>query len=175
MYELEENWKKLPQELHRHVLSYTYSPQPKDLLDDIRNFHTSLHVIKEIYRCNKTIFAGEDNAPTWVEDWIINDLYGWLNDDMAVMHGFREKFVNLIQRNPYYSLFARRWAEPNAARRPQGYCPTEKIILLLGMKSGESELRIFWGLLNPNQRQKFILDRLYVVDTDDSVPMEIDG
>ena len=161
MYELEENWKKLPQELHRHVLSYTYSPQPKDLLVDIRNFHTSLHVIKEIYRCNKTIFAGEDNAPTWVEDWIINDLYGWLNDDMPVMHGFREKFVNLIQRNPYYALFTR--------------FTTEEIILLLGMKSGKSELRIFWGLLNPNQRHKFILDRLYVVDTDDSVPMEIDG
>ena len=161
MYELEENWKKLPQELHRHVLSYTYSPQPKDLLDDIRNFHTSLHVIKEIYRCNKTIFAGEDNAPTWVEDWIINDLYGWLNDDMAVMHGFREKFLHLIQRNPYYSLFTR--------------FTTEEIILLLGMKSGKSELRIFWGLLNPNQRQRFILDRLFVVDTDDSVPMEIDG
>lgn len=161
MYELEENWKKLPQELHRHVLSYTYSPQPKDLLDDIRSFHTSLYVIKEIYRCNKTIFAGDDNAPTWVEDWIINDLYGWLNDDMAVMYGFREKFVNLIQRNPYYALFTR-WT-------------TEEIILLLGMKSGESELRIFWGLLNPNQRQKFILDRLYVVDTDDSTPMEIDG
>ena len=159
--ELEENWNKLPQELHRCILSYTYSPQPKDLLYDIRNFHTSLHVIKEIYRCNKTIFAGEDNAPTWVEDWIINDLYGWLNDDMPVMHGFREKFLHLIQRNPYYSLFTR--------------FTTEEIILLLGMKSGKSELRIFWGLLNPNQRQRFILDRLYVVDTDDSVPMEIDG
>ena len=161
MYELEENWKKLPQELHRHVLSYTYSPQPKDLLDDIRNFHASLYVIKEIYRCNKMIFAGDDDASTWVEDWIINDLYGWLNDDMPVMHGFREKFLHLIQRNPYYSLFTR--------------FTTEEIILLLGMKSGKSELRIFWGLLNPNQRQKFILDRLYVVDTDDSVPMEIDG
>ena len=161
MSALEENWKKLPQELHRYVLSYTYSPQPKDLLDDIRNFHASLYVIKEIYRCNKMIFAGDDDASTWVEDWIINDLYGWLNDDMAVMHGFREKFLHLIQRNPYYSLFTR--------------FTTEEIILLLGMKSGESELRIFWGLLNPNQRQKFILDRLYVVDTDDSVPMEIDG
>ena len=150
MSALEENWKKLPQELHRYVLSYTYSPQPKDLLDDIRNFHASLYVIKEIYRCNKMIFAGDDDASTWVEDWIINDLYGWLNDDMPVMHGFREKFVNLIQRNPYYSLFTRFTTE-------------------------ESELRIFWGLLNPNQRHKFILDRLYVVDTDDSVPMEIDG
>ena len=58
MSALEENWKKLPQELHRYVLSYTYSPQPKDLLDDIRNFHASLYVIKEIYRCNKMIFAG---------------------------------------------------------------------------------------------------------------------
>ena len=57
MSALEENWKKLPQEIHRHVLSYTYSPQPKDLLYDIRNFHTSLYVIKEIYRCNKMIFA----------------------------------------------------------------------------------------------------------------------
>jgi hypothetical protein len=43
------------------------------------------------------------------------------------------------------------------------------------MKSGKSELRIFWGLLNPNQRQRFILDRLYFADTDDSAPMEIDG
>ncbi len=161
MDESEENLKKLPQQLRRHVLSYTYSPWPKDLLDDIRNFHTSLHVIKEIYRCNKTIFAGEDNAPTWVEDWIINDLYGWLNDDMAVRHGFREKFLHLIQRHPYYSLFTR--------------FTTEEIILLLGMKSGKSELRIFWGLLNPNQRQRFILDRLYFADTDDSVPREIDG
>ena len=80
---------------------------------------------------------------------------------MAVMHGFREKFLHLIQRNPYYSLFTR--------------FTTEEIILLLGMKSGKSELRIFWGLLNPNQRQRFILDRLYFADTDDSAPMEIDG
>ena len=79
---------------------------------------------------------------------------------MAVMFGFKDTFLYLIQRNPYYSLFSH---------------TTEEIILMLGKKSGKSELRIFWGLINPNQRQKFILDRLYVVDTDDAVPMEIDG
>lgn len=159
MSELEENWKKLPQELHRHVLSYTYSPQPKDLLDDIRNYQASLNILKEIYRCNQTIFAGIDNSPTWMADWIINDLYGWLNDDMPIMYGFRDHFLDLIQRNPYYSLFSR---------------TTEEIILLLGKKSGESEMRIFWGLLNPIQREQFILDRLHVIDTDESVPMDVD-
>ena len=53
---------------------------------------------------------------TWIEDWIINDLYGWLNDDMPIMHGFRENFIHLIQRNPYYSLFSRRWTEPRRAK-----------------------------------------------------------
>ena len=53
--------RKLPIELVHHVLSYSYSFQPKVLLEDIRNFHSSLTFILTHYRSLYLYYLGANN------------------------------------------------------------------------------------------------------------------
>jgi len=52
---------KLPIELVYHVLYYSYSFQPKVLLEDIRNFHSSLTFILTHYRSLYLYYLGANN------------------------------------------------------------------------------------------------------------------
>ena len=52
---------KLPTELVNHVLSYSYSFQPKVLLEDIRDFHSSLTFILTHYRSLYLYYLGANN------------------------------------------------------------------------------------------------------------------
>ncbi len=52
---------KLPNELVNHVLSYSYSFQPKVLLEDIRDFHSSLTFILTHYRSLYLYYLGANN------------------------------------------------------------------------------------------------------------------
>jgi len=154
MVELTTNWNKLPAELHRHILSYTYSPQPKYLLEDIRNYHATLRIVKDMYN-NSGTSENDDEA----DNWIINDMYGWLNNDTPTMNGYVDNFIRTIHRYPYYHLFDKN---------------IDNIIYILGKNPANNEIRILWGLLTPTERQTFISDRLYAAEADESVPMEID-
>ena len=44
-----ENLKKMPTDVINKIFSYYYSPQSKELLDDIKNYTKSLKVIEKIY------------------------------------------------------------------------------------------------------------------------------
>lgn len=52
---------KLPTELVNHVLSYSYSFQPKVLLEDIRDFQSSLTFILTHYRSLYLYYLGANN------------------------------------------------------------------------------------------------------------------
>ena len=133
MSELALHWKQLPEDLQRKILPYTYSPQPDILLKDIRTYHTTLKLIKEIYKKH----CYDDK----ILDWIINDIYGWLNNNIATMLGYTGKFITTIKRNPYYHL-----------RVPD----VESYIEKFEKVPPNTEVRIFWGLLTAKERKQFI-------------------
>ena len=133
MSKLSVRWKQLPEDLQRKILPYTYSPQSDILLEDIRNYHTTLKLIKEIYKS----YCDNDE----ILDWIINDIHRWLNNDIPTMFGYTGKFITTIKRNPYYYL-----------RAPD----IEFFIRKLDTKSPIIEVHIFWGLLTADERKQFI-------------------
>lgn len=133
-----EYYTKLPEDIQRKILTYYWTPQPKVLLDDIKNYHESLYLIKQIYK--NYINGGVNN-----EDWLINDIHRWLNNDNPTMHGYIEKFKQTIQRYPYYHLIAK---------------DIVSYIEIIGKTSVQKEIQIFWGLFTPKERCLFINHQL---------------
>jgi len=133
-----EYYTKLPEDIQRKILTYYWTPQPKVLLDDIKNYHESLYLIKQIYK--NYINGGVNN-----EDWLINDIHRWLNNDNPTMHGYIEKFKLMIQRYPYYHLIAK---------------DIVSYIEIIGKTSVQKEIQIFWGLFTPKERSLFINHQL---------------
>lgn len=133
MSKLSARWKQLPEDIQRQILPYTYFPQSDILIEDIKNYHTTLNLIKEIYK-----WYCDDNE---ILDWLINDIQGWLNNNIATMFGYTGKFINTIKRNPYYHL-----------RVPD----VESYIENFDKIPPNTEVRIFWGLLTPDERKQFI-------------------
>jgi hypothetical protein len=64
---------KLPEDLQRHILAYTWRPQPAALLDDIRHYSASKRAA-EAYYYQAIIVRGREPLP---EDtyWFASDLY----------------------------------------------------------------------------------------------------
>ena len=76
-----ENLKKMPTDVINIIFSYYYSPQPKELLDDIKNYTKSLKEIEKIYY---DFWIGNwppafPLAPGQDKDWLINDIICLIN------------------------------------------------------------------------------------------------
>ena len=62
------------------------------MLEDIRNFHKSKQIIDSIY------------VEKWGQphsDWIINDIFIFMNNNMPSMFGYCTKCKDIIHRNPF--------------------------------------------------------------------------
>ena len=141
-----EYYTKLPEDIQRKVLTYYWTPQPKILLADIKNYHESLELIKQIYYNDMSTHDDAEGGPAKASAaWLINDIHRWLNDDNPTMHGYIEKFKQTIQRYPYYHLIVK---------------DIDSYIEIIGKTSVQKEIQIFWGLFTPEERCLFINHRL---------------
>lgn len=123
---------KLPKELLFKILSYTYEIQDKSMLEDIRNFHKSRQIIDAIYVEKWGRSINEHHM-----DWIINDIFIFMNNNIPTMFGYCAKCKDIIHRNPFVK---------NA----------EKYILYTEIKYVDSQINIFLGLLTSKERNEFI-------------------
>jgi hypothetical protein len=89
--------RKLPIEIIRHIIPYTYNFQPRILLEDIKNYNTSKTVLLELYY-NFWIVRMGSNQPE-DQNWLSNDLMAYSNNYYATMHGYVEAFYRIFQRN----------------------------------------------------------------------------
>ena len=70
--------KLLPQDIQRHILSYHYKEQNKELLEDIKNFVIVKKNLGDYYFdyyrsvWKNTSFEFEDR------NWLINDIFVWM-------------------------------------------------------------------------------------------------
>jgi hypothetical protein len=123
---------KLPNELIFKILSYTYEHQPKILLQDIRDFYESKQTIDAMYSEKWSRFVNEDPR-----DWIINDIFIFMNDNIPTMFGYCKKCQDIINRN----LFVKN---------------VDNFILHSEIKHVDSQINIFLGLLTVQERKEFI-------------------
>ena len=123
---------KLPNEILFKILSYTYEIQDKSMLEDIRNFHKSRQIINAIYVEKWGHYINEHHT-----DWIINDIFIFMNNNIPTMFGYCTKCKDIITRNPFVKN-------------------EEKYILYTEIKHVDSQINIFLGLLTSKERNEFI-------------------
>lgn len=125
----------LPKEiiLH-HIIPYTYSPQPKNLLEDIRNFSYTLNLISNIYYNRWIVFFHGDNPQD--RNWLINDIHRFINQfNISILEFWNRKFKinNNLSIGTYLSLFSKYNKTPV-----------------------ESQIRIYWSIFTIEERYTFI-------------------
>ena len=81
----------LPNELVSKIISYTYSPQSKELCQDVQSYKKTETYLKNIYRED---FHDEEEAM----GWLANNICRFLNDDIATMYGYSPRFINIFRR-----------------------------------------------------------------------------
>ena len=132
--------KRLPEELRNYILTFTYSPQPNVLTNDIRHYIFTRSVIQDWY-INR--FAWE--YPEAEHDWLHNDLIGFCNEHHATMYGYRDNFITIFSR-----MFLK--------KTRQELLGSLRKLFRHSVKANN----ITWGLLRIEEREKF-MEELYVL------------
>jgi hypothetical protein len=73
----------LPIELVEYIHKFNRQPQPKELQNDIINFHEAKKLMIALYQGDL--------------DLLINDLIGYLNNFLPLMYGYDETFVKRVK------------------------------------------------------------------------------
>jgi hypothetical protein len=130
----------LPEHIKLHILSYSYSPQPKCLLLDIKNYFAT-HVIihNYYYEMHKWELNAEENANL---NWLINDLLGYSNNNRPLNAGYVDFFYTIMQR--HFML------QNKSNER------IDNVLSNLHNKMVTSKINILWGLYTPHERIRFI-------------------
>jgi len=128
--------KRLPEDIIQKIISYSYSPQPKTLLEDIRDYSHTLNFVGNIYYHRWIIEEGESEPED--RNWLANDIIryisrgdirgAWLCQDFILRRLF---LINDLLQSQRY-----------------GY--------VLDKMSAEQELRRYWGLMLPKERHEMI-------------------
>ena len=126
----------LPLELIYKIMSYILKPQPKFLLEDIKNYYQTKNLGIKLY--SKRF----ETQPEQIENWFANDLNAYMNDNLPSMYGFVEK---------YYDIFF----------RLKGVVDKQQIlnfVLKIHKKPAIKEINTIWGLLIAEERIEMISD-----------------
>lgn len=92
--------RSLPAEVVALIIPYTYQPQSRILLEDIRDFHSSREIAYDIYSHYWTAYSGEHISQD--KRWLYNDLVFQANRTYPIMHGYTDDFYKIWFRNPQF-------------------------------------------------------------------------
>jgi hypothetical protein len=126
---------KLPTDIILQIIPYTYNIQNKNLLDDIINYTESKMILLELYY-SYWILEAQSVDPEEDKNWLINDIFAYANNYNAIMWGYIDNFYNIFKRN--IKLLTKK--------------EIDKYIDNLQKKSVKTQINIFLGLLNINER-----------------------
>jgi len=127
---------KLPEDIiFNCIIPYTYCPQSKELLNDIRSFTNTLEIISTIYY-NEWIIHYKEQEPE-DKNWLINDIFNY--SKKGLIH-YQPNVLNLWYR--LYSI--------NTDFK------SERYIKILDKMPVEFGIRKFWGIFTLDERNDFI-------------------
>lgn len=130
---------KLPIELIYYIQKFSYNCPPKELLQDIKQFNSSLELLNTYY-FNYWLTLDSD---TEYLDWILNDLLCYSNNYKAMMYSYEELFYNIFMKLKLVN------SKNNVINFIKYY---EKL-------SVKAQINILWGLFSYDQRLDFIKNR----------------
>jgi len=137
---------ELPNEIQQKIISYTYSPKPRELLADIRNNFESFNILYDYV--DHLEFIGRHYFIT-AEDEVHNEILNFIFYNLY--DGHMETIGNLFwKRSIIYSQISVR--NPLLSVNQICHHLLEKLYLF----PIDSQIRILWGLLVPNERNEFL-------------------
>lgn len=153
--------KNFPKELINYILKYVYNSYPEKILRDITNFTMTKEFILNHYF---NIFVVEYGySPTDYIDWAVNDVYGFMNNNVPSMYGYIPNFYKIMLRNPFIHPCKRsRYFKNTILLDNSDY--TYKVFMYvdrLNQLSPQHNFNILWGLLKPKERINFMNTYLY--------------
>lgn len=124
--------------VHRHIIPYTYLPQSKGLLHDIRNYTQDIKLIEDTYytRYNEFILLTDlllYHGYSYNLNYISNTLLALMNRHIQLKH------KDIIDLNNY-------------------------IITITKSSKRKRNIKFIWGLMTPCERNEFI--NKYLIDDD---------
>ena len=132
----------LPNEIQYKIMSYSNNIQSPRLCEDIRNYYMTLvNIYQQYYSIYIEGLLEQDPGD---KEWLINDIYSYMNDYYPTCLGYREQFCNIIKRS--YILLCHKKVGMDI----------NKYIQSLNSCRVDSEINIIWGLLTIEERNHFI-------------------
>ena len=140
------------------IASFYYSPQPAQLMEDVRNYHYTLDIILKKYKECYGLSGPE------AVDWCINDIWGWANNHKATIHGHEDEFYHIWERmEPWWPELmkpAYTWPAIKKKRRKVIWYRIDSYITrYLEKKPSGIQIRLFWGVLTKKERENFMKSR----------------
>ena len=120
--------------IHKHIIPYTYLPQSKVLLRDIRNYIQDINLIESVYLTQYNEFI--------------------LLSDLFLFHGYNYNMNDISSK--LASLFTRHIILKNA-NQAELYLYLRSIIV---PNKRHQTVKFIWGLMSPEERNTFINDYL---------------
>lgn len=137
----------LPYDIILHIISYSYSVQNKKLLADIKNFHDTSNKIKNIYRMKwMTIIHDTMDANIAADEWLINDVFSYVNNYVASIYGYTKSFYNIFRRIP----------------RLKKTRDINKYFSIVEKYNSKTQFNIVWGLMIEDERNEFCREMSFV-------------
>ena len=121
---------------HKHIIPYTYLPQSKELLQDIRNYTQDIKLIEDVYytRYNEFILLTDlllYHGYSYNLNYISNSLCDLMNRHIQLKH------TDMIDLNNY-------------------------MITITKSSKRKRNIKFIWGLMTPDERNEFI--NKYLID-----------
>jgi hypothetical protein len=128
---------KLPFDIVLKIISYTYNVQNKKLLCDIINYNQTKIILIELYNNFWNIYLGFEPSEEECKKMFSDYLFLYVNYKNIY-------YNNIFKRNPFL---------PSEMK-------IDKYIYQLRKKEVNTQINILLGLLNPKERNEFIVDSL---------------
>jgi len=132
--------RKLPDDIVRYILPFTYSYQTPELIEDIRSFYSDRKMVRDWYHHKWSIYLY--HSPSEDIEWMANDIIIYVNHDQATMHGYHPFFYHICSRS--FSL--------DSQEKQHRFIDA---ILQKSVKPMRC-FNVMWGLLIPEERLAFI-------------------
>lgn len=142
--------KRLPVELIGNIISYTYSPQPEELVMDIHMYHNSMSNIHKMFY---NTFYSLGNTDIYKIE-LLDALILYANNYIPLSNGYHEDFYMIWNRYPLFKKYTE-----NDTKR---YKIREYIENVFIQKSINARINMLWGIFTYGERLNFIIDHLDV-------------
>ena len=136
----------LPSELKEIIIKLTYQPQPTELLTYIKSFVSTKNKLVFFYTKYIIDFLEEEHPSEY--DWLENDLLGFYNDGIALLHSFTSKFYEIFRRNIII-------------RNNLKYISGSWILDTINKNNSIANTNFMIGLLTPHERTLFLNNLQY--------------